>query len=157
MGINNQKAVELTQSAYRLFCIVLQRTFIIMVILFYIWIVYSNFINSILVYLSSELWNKTDIQWLNLSVAEVFSQVLLGVNNVFVAHTLVPCIPFTPRRPSTGVLITSRVHITSSLRYWMLHQIIRSTLRERSKKNQFISNEDVINSQKHWRKHFCYA
>ena len=39
--------------------------------------------------ISSDLLNKTDIKWLNLSVAEVFSQVLLGVDDVFVAHTLV--------------------------------------------------------------------
>ena len=31
-----------------------------------------------------------DIYWLNLSVAEVFSHVLLGVDDVSVAHTLVP-------------------------------------------------------------------
>ena len=77
-------------------------------------------INYILVSISSDLLNKTDIKWLNLSVAEVISHVLLEVDDVFVAHTLVPCAPFTPRRASAGALTTSRVHITGSLRYWRL-------------------------------------
>ena len=33
-------------------------------------------------------------------VAEVFSQVLLGVDDVFVDHTLVLSAPFTPQRAS---------------------------------------------------------
>ena len=85
--------------------------------------VFSNHILStlyILVAISSELLNKTDIQWLNVSVAEIFSQVLFGVDDVFVAHTLVPCAPFTPHRASAGALITSRMHITGSLRYGRL-------------------------------------
>ena len=48
------------------------------------------------------------------------SQVLLGVDDVFVAHTLVPCAPFTKRRASVGALITSWVRITGSLRYWRI-------------------------------------
>ena len=66
--------------------------------------------------MSSDFLNKMDIQWLILSVAEVFSQVLLRVYDVFVAHTLVPCAPFTPRRS----LITSRVHKAGSFRFWKL-------------------------------------
>ena len=63
----------------------------------------------------------------NSSVAEGFSQVHLGV-----AHTLVPCAPFTPPRASEGAWITSWVHITGSLRYWMLHEILKSTFREKA-------------------------
>ena len=49
------------------------------------------------------------LYWLNFSVAKVFSQLLLEVSSssnddVFVAHILVPCAPFTPRRTYTLVL-----------------------------------------------------
>ena len=58
--------------------------------LYVLGIVNLRIINYILVSISSELLNKTDIEWLILSEAEVFSRVLLGVDDVSVAHTLVP-------------------------------------------------------------------
>ena len=93
-------------------------------------------INYILVLISSDLLNKTDIKWLNLSVAEVFSQVLLGVDDVFVAHTLVPCAPFMPRRASAGALsnVAGAYHWFLALleAYCMLHPILRSTRHEKA-------------------------
>ena len=53
---------------------------------------------------------------------------------------------FASVRGSHPALITSRVHITGSLRFWMLHQSQRLTWRER------ITSSILDNSQEHFRK-----
>ena len=66
-------------------------------------------------------------------------------------YTRIPCVSVTPRRESPGASTTSRVHISRSLCYWMLHQSLISTWYTRKLKehdnqpaDQCVSNEYVI-------------